>query len=487
MILLKIAAAYIRVSTDGQVELSPASQLKEIREFAKRNDYIIPDEYIYQDDGISARTIKKRTAFIKMIAAAKIKPKPFDAIIVWKFSRFARSREDSIVFKSQLRKIGVSVLSVAEPIVDDGKMSIIIEGMIESMDEYYSANLSEEVKRGMLEKFQRKQAMSAAPYGYRFENKKFIPVPEEADIIREIFERFVSGESAFKISQDLNKRGIKTKKDNIVERRTVQYYLENPVYRGAIRYSINGNGSRGRYSDGNYLIQEDCHEPIISSELFLQAQNIIIQNKLKYGGKQNHTVYEYALKGIVKCSECGHNLTFSSRKDKSPRMHCPMYFHNKCGSSSSVTIKSLTDSLIADLQAALDNKDLEIDFNHTNRLTVNKDAQISQQLSRAELKLKRVKDAYAAGIDTLEEYAENKKKLLAEINALKKQIQPTAPLTKTEKERRMREFRNKIRSAVKIMQNSTSTEQEKNALLHSFISSATYNSKTKTLSVFYYG
>ncbi|MEG0693750.1 MAG: recombinase family protein, partial [Oscillospiraceae bacterium] len=85
---MKIAAAYIRVSTDDQVELSPDSQVKLIRDYASRNDMLIPDEFIFADEGISGKETTKRTAFNAMIGKAKQKPKPFDCILVWKFSRF---------------------------------------------------------------------------------------------------------------------------------------------------------------------------------------------------------------------------------------------------------------------------------------------------------------------------------------------------------------------------------------------------------------
>ena len=103
---MKIAAAYVRVSTEEQTELSPDSQVKLIREYAKKNGYIVPKEFIFHDDGISGRSTAKRQGFNQMIGTAKLKPKPFDAILLWKFSRFARNREDSIVYKSILRKLG---------------------------------------------------------------------------------------------------------------------------------------------------------------------------------------------------------------------------------------------------------------------------------------------------------------------------------------------------------------------------------------------
>lgn len=95
---MKTAAAYIRVSTEDQIEYSPDSQIRMIREYAKRNDYTLPEKYIFIDEGISGKTAEKRPSFMRMIGTAKMKPKPFCAILLWKFSRFARSREDSIVY-----------------------------------------------------------------------------------------------------------------------------------------------------------------------------------------------------------------------------------------------------------------------------------------------------------------------------------------------------------------------------------------------------
>ena len=134
---MRTAAAYIRVSTDGQLEYSPDSQLKVIRDYAQKHDFLLPEAYIFrEEEGISGKEAKKRPAFMRMIGIAKQKPKPFDCIILWKFSRFARSRRDSIVYKTMLRKqLGIDVVSVTEQLGDD-KLSLLLEAVIEAMDEY---------------------------------------------------------------------------------------------------------------------------------------------------------------------------------------------------------------------------------------------------------------------------------------------------------------------------------------------------------------
>ena len=130
------AAAYIRVSDERQDEFSPDSQLKLIREFCTQNDFELSDDHIFYDDGISAKNAERRKEFCRMIEAAKSPIHPFDVVIVWKYSRFARNQEESIIYKSLLRKHMVKVISVSEPMSDD-PFSSLVERIIEWMDEYY--------------------------------------------------------------------------------------------------------------------------------------------------------------------------------------------------------------------------------------------------------------------------------------------------------------------------------------------------------------
>ena len=158
-------ACYIRVSTEDQTEFSPDAQLKAIKSYAQKNNITLTKEFIFIDEGISGRRAEKRPEFMRMIALAKSKPRPFDVILVHKFDRFARSREDSVVYKSLLKKeAGIKVVSITESIEDD-KFSIILEAMLEAMAEYYSLNLSDEVKKGMTEKATRGGLQNGAPFG----------------------------------------------------------------------------------------------------------------------------------------------------------------------------------------------------------------------------------------------------------------------------------------------------------------------------------
>ena len=273
---MKIAAAYIRVSTDDQIEYSPDSQIRAIRNYAEKNGYYLPEQYIFMDEGISGRTVGKREGFKQMIALAKSTPKPFEAILVWKYSRFARNREDSVVYKSMLRKqCGIDVVSISESTGDD-KMSILFEAMIEAMDEYYSINLSEEVKRGMTEKAKRGGVLGGAPFGYKVENGEFVIVDSEAMVVKEAFSDYLAGSGFLTIAKKLNTMGVKTHRGSSIENRTIEYWLHNPTYIGKTRWNPNGKTSRDYFNE-NLIISDGTHKPIIDDDLW----NAVQQNSEK--------------------------------------------------------------------------------------------------------------------------------------------------------------------------------------------------------------
>lgn len=257
---MKTAAAYIRVSTEDQVEYSPDSQLKAIRDYARKNDMILPEEFIFVDEGISGRKAAKRPEFMKMIGTAKIKPKQFDVILLWKFSRFARNREDSIVYKSMLRKqCGIEVISISEQLGED-KTSILIEALIEAMDEYYSINLAEEVRRGMTEKAQRGEVVSTPPFGYDVKDNVFVPNPETAPIVKMIFNKYLSGRGCLEIAKELNTMGIRTKYGNKWENRGVEYVLRNVVYTGKLTWTPVKSKTRDYKNEATIITQSFDHK-----------------------------------------------------------------------------------------------------------------------------------------------------------------------------------------------------------------------------------
>lgn len=461
---MKTAAAYIRVSTDDQIEYSPDSQLKAIRAYAKSNDMLLPEEFVFVDEGISGRKAEKRPAFQKMIGTAKIKPKPFDVILLWKFSRFARNREDSIVYKSMLRKqCGIDVISISEQLGED-KTSILIEALIEAMDEYYSVNLAEEVRRGMNEKFSRGEIVSQPPFGYRMENGSFVPDETNAPIVKMIFNDYIAGLGSRAIATKLNNMGIKSIKGNKFENRTVEYILTNPVYIGKLRRSKNGRDNLDYFhqSKDNTLIVNGNHEPIIDEELFADVQ--VKRQKIKkiYGKYARQAPVEFMLKGIMRCSNCGATLVHSNANS----VQCHNYARGSCKISHNINIKKLNAIVIEKIKDDFKNFSFSVSIDIKSVPQDDKVQSLTALIEKENKKLERIREAYEAGVDSLEEYKINKEKITLRITTLTEQFSSLSPKSTDEIKE---DLYKRIKSGLAVIEDPNASETVKNMAIRSFI------------------
>lgn len=472
---MKTAAAYIRVSTDDQTEYSPSSQLEKIREYAKRNDYILPDEYIFIDEGISGRTTK-RPAFNQMIGIAKTKPKPFDAILLWKFSRFARNREDSIVYKSMLRKqCGIDVISISENIGDD-KMSVIMEAMIEAMDEYYSINLGEEVRRGMNEKVQRGEAVTIPSFGYDIENGQYIPNPETAPVVKEIFADFLDGKGLVTIARELNENGYRTRRGNRFENRTVRYMLKNPVYIGKIRWTPTGKANH-RKDCKDTLIIDGTHEPIISREIFDKVQTKLSKVSVKYM-RENPAKEPFMLQGLVRCSDCGATLCMSANYTS---LQCYAYAHGKCNVSHSISLKKINALVIQTMDRCIETSSFHLEITSKTKT----DENIPLLMARENKKLERIKDAYENGVYTLDEYKKSRDSVQSKINELEEKFR-TQQSEQTDEQAEMEKFRDKLIPVMPSLKTPAVPESMKNSILKSFVRRIVFDRSRCDVEIFFY-
>ncbi len=403
---MRIGAAYIRVSTDEQLEFSPDSQLKKIREYAKEQDIHLPDEYIFREDGISGRAADRRPAFQKMIGTAKGVPRPFDVILVWKYSRFARSRSDSIFYKTLLReKLGIDILSISEPIGKD-KSSKIYESIIEVMDEYYCDNLSEEVRRGMEERFSRGMIIAPPPFGYKALNGAYVPDAGQADTVREIFRLCAAGMPLRAIVTHLNESGLRTKNGRLFEVRTVGYILRNPVYLGYVR-------KKGENGEQRLVPAE--HTPLVDRALFADCAAKMDKSPLRMS-PYTRTSARFALSGLIRCSACGSTLTMSS---KAGRLQCCAYAKGKCSVSHSVGVEQITEAVVGQIK-----KDLAGALVHIRSAApLQREEQEKAILRREKLRLRRIEEAYEAGVYTLEYLVQAKKAYQKRERACQKQSQ----------------------------------------------------------------
>ena len=479
---MQIGAAYIRVSTDKQDEYSLDSQLQLIRDYGKTHDIIIPDEYVFCDDGISGRTAKKRPAFNEMIALAKSKEHPINCILLWKFSRFARNQEESIVYKSLLRKNNVQVISISEPIAND-IFGGLIERIIEWMDEFYSIRLSGEVKRGMTEKATRGEAMCAPAFGYMIDsaNKTYIPHPDEAPIIEEIFTRYASGEGARSIAQNLNLRGIKTHRGNPPDSRFIDYIINNPLYIGKTRWSTEGRAASKRdYHNENIMIADGKHTPLVSMDLWNKVQEQIKMTKKKYAKYQrSEQTVQFMLKGLLRCSDCGATLVM--QKTKCPSVQCHNYARGSCRVSHSISINKANSTVISALEKAV--QDIDFTIEPPSDTPKSKDSVNYDKLIKLEEnKLDRAREAYLSGIDTAEEYKVNKSKIQAAIDELQIQKDKSAP--KNERINKT-EYALKVQTVLDFIKSPDNTEKAKNDALRTIISKITYTKPQNELNIFF--
>ena len=484
----KIGAAYIRVSDERQDEYSPDSQLKKIREYAAKEGYYIPDEYVFYDDGISGRTAKKRGDFNRMIGMAKERDHPFETIFVWKFSRFARNQEEAMVYKNLLRKNGISVVSVSEP-VPEGPFGSLIERIIEWMDEFYSINLSAEVQRGMAEKATRGEPNCPPPYGYYMKDKAWYPDEEAAKIVREVFERFVAGEGMRSIAVDLGKRGIRTKYGGMPENRWLDFMLNNPTYIGMIRWSLDGTRavSKRDYHNENIMIVQGQHEPIISTELWEAAQERLKELKIKYpkyGRKEQPA--EFILKGLVRCSSCGGTLAAHgySGKEKTRCVQCCNYVRGQCHTSHSITIPKIEAAFIAGLEEAVKAKAFTITPKAPPK---DKDADApdyDKMIALEERRLERAKQAYLAEIDTLEQYKQNKEQITARIEEIK-ELQRKNGADRAETINPAA-YAKKVAEVIEIIKSENVTPQAKNEALRNIIEKVVYEKANNNVAIYFH-
>lgn len=309
------AVLYARVSSEEQAEkdLSIPSQLKSLRKHCSHEGWEIIREFT--DPGISARTTN-RPGFMEMVSLARRKPRPFEIILVWKFSRFARNQEDSVVYKSLLAKLGIRVISLNEK-TDDSPTGRLLESMIEAMDEFYSRNLAQDTKRGMKEAAQRGFFYGGyVPFGYKIikvkdggnDRSKLDIDPINAPTVKRIFQLFLAGHGGVEISKTLNKAGTFKRSGKPWGNTDVYHILNNPTYVGDSIYNRSGK-DKGIEP----IVTPNTHPSLISREEFNSIRGMLKKrNPKNYNPKSFSSPFLFS--SLTRCSLCGAVLTASSGK-----------------------------------------------------------------------------------------------------------------------------------------------------------------------------
>ena len=299
------AALYARVSSDRQdVDLSVSAQLRALKDYARANDYSVARQYV--DEAESGR-VADRPQFREMIEEGSKPNAPFEVILVWKFSRFTRKREHAVAFKSMLRRKGIRVVSITEH-ADDSPTGKLMEAIIESVDEFYSENLAEDVTRGMREAASRGFFLgSKAPFGYRrvkvsdgMKERPTLEVdPATAPVVKEIFESSLSGYGLKEICRTLNDRGI-TNRGKRWYKGGLHYLLTNEAYTGTAVW-----GRTTKVEKAQDPVRVEGAWPALVSRGLFDAVQQAMRDRAPKVQRPGRVGSKFLLSGLLKCGVCG--------------------------------------------------------------------------------------------------------------------------------------------------------------------------------------
>lgn len=301
---MKTAIAYYRYSSHKQGEQSIEGQAEAAHKWADEHDYTIVKEYA--DRAVSGRTDNREEFQLMLKEAQKIRP---DTLILWKVDRMGRNREEVAINKTKLKKCGCSVNYVAETIPDSPE-GIILESVLEGFAEYYSVQLSENVKRGMRVSASKGQRIGGyRPYGYDVINKKYVINEGEAKIVREMFQRYADGQTAKEIRNWLSESGLRN-----VTGKEFSY--------SAIRNILSGRKYIGEYKVKDLVIP-DGFPRIIDDETFEKVQSMLSSHTNKSE--------EFILTGKLFCGHCGSAMRGISGTSHLKRKYYYYACRGKCG------------------------------------------------------------------------------------------------------------------------------------------------------------
>ena len=405
------AVIYARYSSTNQREESIEGQLRECHDFANKNNIVIIGEYC--DRAISGKT-DKRPEFQKMIKDSE--KKRFDTLLLYTIDRFARNRYDSAMYKAKLKKNGVQIIYVKQPISQEPE-GIILESVLEGYAEYYSENLSRAVKRGLKENALHGIASGSVPLGYaKGEDKKYVIDPVGAKIVKEIYELYAQGSSIPEIVSYCNAHGYKTARGKAFVKNSLRTILTSDKYIGMYRYM-------GVEIDGGI-------PAIIDRDLWKTVQSKIKHN---YSARaKNKAQEDYLLTPKLFCGHCGSLMTGETGTSHTGKIHryykcnCRKYKH-ECDKENEkkepleeLVVRQTVETVLTD-----DNIDIiatkameliEKDFADTSYL-----AGLQENLKETDKRITNLMKAIEQGIITettkarLEELENEKRQIIAEI------------------------------------------------------------------------
>ena len=455
------AVIYVRYSSHSQRDVSIEQQIRHCKLFAERQGIQIVN--IYEDRALTG-TNDNRPGFQKMVHDAE--RSTWDYVIVYTLDRFARNRYDSAVYKRQLKNLGIKVLSAMENISDDPS-GVLMESLLEGLAEYYSAELSQKIKRGNYDNAMKCKVNGSLPLGYvRGADGRFAIDDAEAAIVQEVFQRVADGDSFAEIIDDMNSRGVRTKKGKPWSKSTFNTLISNERYVGVYIY-------------GDVRIPGGV-PPIVSHSLFEAVQQRLrTKGNPRSDGTPQRRRREgstYLLTGKLFCGHCKEPMIGISGKSQAAS---PYYYYtckgkrerHDCGKKNvprqhveEVIATALKDTMLTDTAiAAL--ADAAIEYQNKDTCNLEKET-LENRLADVKKSLRNLLTALEAGI-----ISETTKSRMDELEAEQKQL--TAQLTLVEAEDENRMTREDVIAALELYQTGDVTEKDyQEALFDTFLVAA---------------
>ena len=402
-------AIYARYSSHNQKEESIEQQIEECAAFAKANGIAITE--IYADKAISGRT-DRRNEFQRLMRDAE--KRKFDIVIAYKSNRIARNMLNALQYEAKLDTFGIKTLYAKEEFGNTAAGRFALRTMM-NVNQFYSENMSEDIRRGMRDNAEACKVNGSLPYGYkRGEDGKYAIDEPRAVIVREIFDRVSKGERYAEIINSLNERGITTKTGKPFNKNSFSRMLVNERYIGVYEHS----GVR----------VEDGIPPIISKEVFR-----MVQNKLKEGtneqGLKRKLNSEYLLTGKLYCGECGSPMIGMSGTGRNGDMHYYYMCKRRKQCSKHYIQREYLEQLVVDMtRACISNAEL-VDWLVNGYIEIKKQARDNSEIPLMERELKDKKKALANLLKAIENgiyndtTAERMKELEEEIKVLERSLE----------------------------------------------------------------
>lgn len=418
------AVIYARYSSDNQREESIEGQIRECTAYAEKNSITVLKHYI--DRAMSAKT-DDRPDFQHMIKDSE--KGLFDLIIVWKLDRFSRDRYDSAHYKHLLKKNGVKVVSATE-LIADGPEGIMMESILEGMNEYYSAELSVKIRRGLMENaLKGKFVSSTAPIGYVIDAEHYLQIdPLKASFVREAFQKYADGATMKEIRDWLNEHHVTSSRGKPITFNTVQLMLNNRRYIGEYHY--------------NEIVVPGGHPAIVDEDLFNRVQERLAVNKK--APARHKAEDDYLLTTKLFCGNCGAMMRGecgTARNGATHHYYKCATVKRRAGTCHKKTVrKAWIEDLIVTETMKLVMNDKAIDaivallMDYQDRDNVNLPL-YEKQLREAEKGIENLVNAIQQGI-----FTKSTRERLEQLESLKEELEQKIALEKLEKPRISEEF-----------------------------------------------